>query len=78
MSDKYTSVEVDGGGGLGLWGHIPADEAIAELRRHYEQERDAAERALLAIDAGAVSVWHQYGPYAARDRRRVDRKEDDK
>lgn len=78
MSDKFTvaqatSVGTPGNarGSIGLWGHIPYDEAIAELRKHYERQRDEAVATLAAIERGEVKVFHQYGPWAARNRREV-------
>lgn len=71
MSDKFTAVRIGTGGGLGIWGHTEPAAAIAETRLHYEREAADAIKALAAIDAGDVTVFHQYGPYAMRDRKQV-------
>lgn len=70
MSDKFTSVETPTGA-FGLWGWVPPDDAVAELRRHYEREAATAQQVLACIASGDVRVFHQYGPYAMRDRRLV-------
>lgn len=76
MSDKFTEVrcvDEDGKlfGGLGQWGYVPREEAIAEARQHAENQLREAQRALEAFDAGRVKVFHQLGPWAARNRREV-------
>ena len=68
MSDKFTEVETASGGGLGLWGHVPPDEALAQFRAYCERSRAEAEQALADLDAGKVEVYHQMGPLACRDR----------
>lgn len=70
MSDQYTEVSTPSGG-LGLWGYVDYGEAIAELRRHYEHEAALACAVLDELDNGYVRVWHQLGPWAARNRREV-------
>lgn len=70
MSDAYTSIETDKGGG-GEWGHVPHDEAIRRLRMHFEYEAKQAAAVLAEIDAGRVRVYHQYGPWAASNRKLV-------
>jgi hypothetical protein len=70
VSEKYTHVRTDKGS-LGLWGYVPYDEAVAEIRKHYESERATAEAVLGELDAGRVRVFHQLGPWAARNRREV-------
>jgi hypothetical protein len=71
MSDAYTEVWLDGAPGMGLWGHVEPAEAVAATRKHYEHEAVAVAAALVALDSGAVRVYHQYGPYAARNRKIV-------
>ena len=71
MSDKYTDVSLQHGSGLGLWGHVDPDEAIAETRRFAVAQRDEAVRMIEDIDAGKVEVHHQLGPWARRNRRKV-------
>ena len=70
MSDRYTDVTA-GPSGIGEWGHIKPDEAIACCREHFERERRVADEVLAALDAGDVTVHHQLGPYAMRNRRQV-------
>jgi hypothetical protein len=70
MSDKYTEV-VAGGRGLGLWGHVPPAEAVEQTRAFWENELLAIQRALGALDADEIRVWHQLGPYAAKGRKLV-------
>lgn len=72
MSDKYTHVQT-AKGSLGLWGHIPYEQAVAEIRKFYEGERQTAEEVLAELDADNVRVFHQYGPWAARNRREIPR-----
>lgn len=71
MSDRYTEVRTASGHGLGMWGHVSHAEAVAQIREHYECERQAADEALAEIAAGKVTVYQQLGPYAARNRREV-------
>lgn len=70
MSDKYTEV-VTPTMGLGEWGHVPYNEAVARLRAYCERQIDEAVLTLAAIGDGEVRVFHQYGPYAAKNRREV-------
>lgn len=70
MSDAYTEVSTSAGG-IGEWGHVEPQDAIAELRSHYEREARTAAAVLAEIDAGRVRVYHQYGPWTAAKRRCV-------
>lgn len=71
MSDRYTEVRA-GGAGYGMWGHVPHADAVAAFRRVYEYNLAEAQKALAALDAGDdVHVYHQLGPWAARNRREV-------
>jgi hypothetical protein len=70
MSDKTTHVNA-GGHWLMLWGYVSYDEAVEQLREHYQREHDAAEAALAAVAAGDVRVFQQRGVHVARDRREV-------
>lgn len=70
MSDKYTEARTPNGA-IGDWGYLDYDEAIKELRQHYENQHVEAHLVLADIDAGRVRVFHQLGPYAARNRREV-------
>jgi hypothetical protein len=55
-----------------LWGYRPHGEAVAESRKYWQYAYDEAAAALAAIDAGQVRVFHQLGPWAARNRREVN------
>lgn len=71
MSDKVTAVKAGGAGEMTLWGYKSHDEAVAECRKHWQDTYDEAAAALAAIDDGRVRVFHQLGPWAARNRREV-------
>lgn len=71
MSDKFTSVETDGGHGYGMWGHLDVSEAVEQARLHFERQVAEGRSALAQIIAGRVHVFHQLGPDAARNRRLV-------
>lgn len=70
MSDKFTEV-VAPSGGIGEWGHVEPVDAVERLRAHFAQQAKQATGVLAEIESGRVRVYHQYGPYAATNRRLV-------
>lgn len=70
MSDKITEVTTDHGG-IQEYGYLEPEEAIARLRDYYEHQQENAAKVLASIDSGEVRVFHQLGPWAARNRRQV-------
>lgn len=57
MSDPYTEVVIIGSSGLGLWGHVPPDEAVQQARDHYKRALEDAQRSLDALDRDEVRVF---------------------
>ncbi len=70
MSSKFTEVCV-ANQDQGFWGHVAPEQAIKEAKRFWEFERDQAIQALEAIERGEVEVYHQLGPDAAKNRKKV-------
>jgi hypothetical protein len=73
VSEKTTVLEFDPrvAGGLMEWDHVPYAEMVRRTRSYYEDQRAAAGRALLALDAGDFSVYHQRGVHVVTNRKLV-------
>ncbi len=70
MSDPFTEI-VGPSAGMGDWGHLSRDIALALYQDYFTEQREEAEKALSDLEAGRVKVFHQYGPIAAKRRREV-------
>ena len=71
MSDKFTSVHITQSPGYAERGHVGYQEAIDAAKLHYESQLFQAERALAAIRAGNVRVFHQTGLYRVRNKKEI-------
>lgn len=68
MSEKFTEVFGPDLGHL-LWnirGHVTAEEAIADLRRYMEHQRDEAQR-ILSSDPSRWTIRHKIGMHRSRN-----------
>lgn len=67
MSERMTGCAGPGVGGIEEWGRKTRPEMIAAFRRHYEQQRDEAERALALTD-DELTVTTYLGTWAMKNR----------
>ncbi len=71
MAYKMTRVHIPLTPGYTARGHVTYQEAIDQAKLHYESQLFLAERALAAIRAGNVRVFHQTGIYRVHNRKEV-------